>query len=33
TPTAAFADENPESYEKRSTYPTFLCLKASLPET
>jgi len=32
TPTADFADEKPESYEKRLRYPSFLCAKASLPE-
>jgi len=32
TPTAAFEDEKPDSYEKRLRYPTFLCVEASLPE-
>lgn len=29
TPTEAFAERRPESYQKRSTYPTFLCIRAS----
>jgi SAM-dependent methyltransferase len=29
-PTEAFKEKKPESYEKRLTYPTFLCIRASL---
>jgi SAM-dependent methyltransferase len=32
TPTAAFEERKPESYEKRLTYPTFLCVRASILE-
>lgn len=32
TPNETFEDEKPESYEKRSTYPTFICVRASIPE-
>lgn len=32
TPTVAFKQKKPESYEKRSEYPTFLCVRASTPE-
>ncbi|OIB56722.1 methyltransferase type 11 [Natrialba sp. SSL1] len=28
-PRATFKEKNPESYEKRLTYPTFLCIRAS----
>ena len=31
-PTESFADKKPESYEKRLTYPTFLCVHASTAE-
>ncbi|WP_435334438.1 class I SAM-dependent methyltransferase [Haloarchaeobius sp. TZWWS8] len=31
-PTAGFAEKKPESYEKRMTYPTFLCVRASKSE-
>lgn len=32
TPTAAFEENKPESYEKRVTHPTFLCVRASYAE-
>jgi hypothetical protein len=32
TPNETFEDEKPESYEKRSTCPTFICARASIPE-
>lgn len=31
-PTDAFEQRKPESYEKRTTYPTFLCVRASIPQ-
>lgn len=31
-PTETFKDKKPESYEKRSKYPTFLCVRASKSE-
>lgn len=31
-PTESFEEKRPESYEKRSKYPTFLCVRASTPE-
>ncbi|MFC6733970.1 MULTISPECIES: class I SAM-dependent methyltransferase [unclassified Haladaptatus] len=32
TPQASFKDKNPQSYEKRLRYPTFLCVRASKAE-
>lgn len=32
TPTERFREKTPESYEKRSTYPTFLCVRATSAE-
>ena len=32
TPEESFADKKPDSYEKRLSYPTFLCVCASKPE-
>ncbi|MFQ3294909.1 MAG: hypothetical protein ACI8VE_001990 [Natrialbaceae archaeon] len=31
-PTETFKEKQPDSYEKRLTYPTFLCIRASKPE-
>lgn len=31
TPRESFEDKKPESYEKRLRYPTFLCVRASIP--
>lgn len=33
TPRASFAERKPESYEKRLTYPTFMCVRATKAES